>query len=303
MRRLILNGGAFDGPRSVVNPSARPPCVYLSKGIDADRNFPRSSRVKISVECLGTRDAIGRQSCNRFYLFYFGRLRIVHRYTVIVYTSLTPRTRIVHQILPTSLCSVASMFVSRIRCCVLRWRFSACGPQPFTRKSTPVPASPCTLARRARGAPFPRASLTIQPSDINILYRRSFPILRRTLERAGFSVFRRYPRMWSQECSPGMAGREVAATRLPDGRLSRSGIATVHAHIRTHIYNTPTHPCTPTRVYRWYSVLAAARREFRAASGSLEHRTSHCSPRGRPCTAVLARSRQVHRSTRTYITG
>lgn len=61
-----------------------------------------------------TRDAIGRQSCNRLYLFYFGRLRIVHRYTVSFTPSLTPRTRIAHQILPTFLYSVASMFVSRI---------------------------------------------------------------------------------------------------------------------------------------------------------------------------------------------
>ena len=35
--------------------------------------------------------AIGRQSCNRFYLFYFGRLRIVHRYTK--YLSFTPHSR------------------------------------------------------------------------------------------------------------------------------------------------------------------------------------------------------------------
>lgn len=39
-------------------------------------------------------DAIGRQSCNRFYLFYFGRLRIVHRYTSIY--RFTPHSRHVH---------------------------------------------------------------------------------------------------------------------------------------------------------------------------------------------------------------
>lgn len=39
--------------------------------------------------------AIGRQSCNRFYLFYFGRLRIVHRYTSIL--SFTPHSRHVHK--------------------------------------------------------------------------------------------------------------------------------------------------------------------------------------------------------------
>lgn len=43
-------------------------------------------------ECNRRESAIGRQSCNRFYLFYFGRLRIVHRYTSIYRLHLTHAT-------------------------------------------------------------------------------------------------------------------------------------------------------------------------------------------------------------------
>lgn len=47
---------------------------------------------KSDLECIRRESAIGRQSCNRFYLFYFGRLRIVHRYTSIYRLHLTHAT-------------------------------------------------------------------------------------------------------------------------------------------------------------------------------------------------------------------
>lgn len=66
-----------------------------------ERNFLNSFDRKIgrkriqkseNEECNRRESAIGRQSCNRFYLFYFGRLRIVHRYTSIYRLHLTHAT-------------------------------------------------------------------------------------------------------------------------------------------------------------------------------------------------------------------